>query len=84
MQGFQPGVLKDADGPALVEFYQHIDVTFRAGLAACYRTEDSGVGHSKAPQISLVGAQYFQCVFEIQSQGQPRKYQRISALSAPA
>src|SRR5439155_27066130 len=69
---FQPGVLKDAHRSVLVELYQHVDVTFRAAFAACHRTEYCGMCHSKPPQISLVGAQCFQRVLEIQSHSPPR------------
>src|SRR5271157_5375935 len=76
----QSGVLEDAHRPVLVEFYQHIDIAFRTGFALRHGTEHCGVGHSQASQISLVGAESFQHVLEIQSHSPPL-YQTIAVLA---
>src|SRR5689334_4962728 len=73
---FQPGVFKDTHGAALVEFYEHIDVTLRAGFgagfAACHRPEDGGMCRSKTSQFGLVRAERLQRVLDIQTHSPTR------------
>jgi hypothetical protein len=42
----QFGVFEDADGAALIEFHQHVDIAVRCSVSSRHRAEDGGMGHA--------------------------------------
>ena len=68
---FEPGLLKDAHRPVLVEIHQHVNVAFGAGFTPRHGTKHRGVRHPEPPQITLMGAECFQHVLEVQFHSPP-------------
>ena len=69
---FHSGVIKDAHGPIFVEFYQHVNVAFRAGSAPSHRTEHCSVCHTETPQIVLMIAERREHILELRSHSHPQ------------
>jgi hypothetical protein len=71
----QSGVLEDAHGQRVIEFYEDVNVAFGASFATGDGAEDCGVRHSKTPQVRLMRPQSFEDLIEILHDVSRRVYQ---------
>lgn len=60
-----PGVLENAHRPVLINFHEHVDVAFCAGLASCHRPEYRGMCNPQPPQLRLVRTKRIENVLEV-------------------
>lgn len=80
----QSCVLENANRPFLIKVYKHLNIAACTNFAARHGTEHHGVRDSKAPEIALVRAEYFEDGLEIHAHFPSRVYQTNAALPVRA